>query len=199
MRPERLRWLRVCPSGGRRGRLGARTRASGGTADALASGASVRKDVGVQIPPCAPMGCSRMSGSSLPESPRSERSGRGLRRCWRLECAGRTGHVVRARAGRPSRTGEARLNPREGAFEVPASPSRAIVQQVAAQLDQAVDKSAATDGRRDCGLAGRCGSSGRAADRLVARRGPAATGRPVRAWCATCAGGEHSCPKARRR
>jgi hypothetical protein len=30
-----------------------RTRASGGTADALASGASVRKDVGVQIPPCA--------------------------------------------------------------------------------------------------------------------------------------------------
>ena len=28
-------------------------RASGGTADALASGASVRKGVGVQIPPCA--------------------------------------------------------------------------------------------------------------------------------------------------
>ena len=30
------------------------TRASGGTADALASGASVRKGVGVQIPPRAP-------------------------------------------------------------------------------------------------------------------------------------------------
>jgi hypothetical protein len=29
--------------------------ASGGTADALASGASVRKDVGVQIPPRAPV------------------------------------------------------------------------------------------------------------------------------------------------
>jgi hypothetical protein len=32
------------------------TRASGGTADALASGASVRKDVGVQIPPRALIG-----------------------------------------------------------------------------------------------------------------------------------------------
>ena len=43
----------VCPAPPRHGRLGPRTRASGGTADALASGASVRKDVGVQIPPCA--------------------------------------------------------------------------------------------------------------------------------------------------
>ena len=33
----------------------ARPSASGGTADALASGASVRKDVGVQIPPRAPV------------------------------------------------------------------------------------------------------------------------------------------------
>jgi hypothetical protein len=31
------------------------TRASGGMADALASGASVRKDVGVQVPPRAPL------------------------------------------------------------------------------------------------------------------------------------------------
>ena len=30
------------------------TRASGGMADALASGASVRKDVGVRVPPRAP-------------------------------------------------------------------------------------------------------------------------------------------------
>ena len=39
-----------------RGSIFPATRASGGMADALASGASVRKDVGVQVPPRPPDG-----------------------------------------------------------------------------------------------------------------------------------------------
>src|SRR5215207_1730859 len=44
----------------------ARPGASGGTADALASGASVRKDVGVQIPPRAPCDVARHTGRLEP-------------------------------------------------------------------------------------------------------------------------------------
>ena len=49
--PGALLWMPG--ASGTLGRLTRASRASGGTADALASGASVRKGVGVQIPPCA--------------------------------------------------------------------------------------------------------------------------------------------------
>src|SRR6476620_5989897 len=67
----------VCAAGGLRTRFGVQgadtahcsPRASGGTADALASGASVRKGVGVQIPPRAhlPGEFPWTNGRSLPE------------------------------------------------------------------------------------------------------------------------------------
>jgi len=51
-------------------------------ADALASGASVRKGVGVQIPPRAPaQGSSRKWGTSVPESPGQASGLAGIRGC----------------------------------------------------------------------------------------------------------------------